>query len=146
MALAAAATNALRATRRLQLAIERHGGEGLRRVAKAASELNAAVRQDVLCRETRISGPWGKLQSAVQLRRKCSYLNCKLKSLKRKHDHERGQHHNSIANYWIVHAGLSDTGLSLRSCADWCRDFQVGAPPLAAASLVSVRDDFCETL
>ena len=56
------------------------------------------------------------------------------------------QCNNSIADYWIVRAGLSDPGLSTRSVADWCGDFQVTAPPLAASSVVNVRDVFCETL
>ena len=142
----AAATTALRAARRLQLAVEARNTVGLQRVVQAASALQAAIQQSVLCRETRISGRWGKLQSAPQLRNKYNYLKRKLDQAKRAQDHKLRQCNNSIANYWIVHAGLSDPGLSTRSVADWCGDFHVTAPPLAASSVVNVRDAFCETL
>ena len=124
----AVATTALRAARRLQLAVEARNAVGLQRVVQAASALQAAIQQRVLCRETRISGRWGKLQSAPQLRNKYNYLKRKLDQAKRAQDHKLRRCNNSIANYWIVRAGLSDPGLSTRSVADWCGDVHVTAP------------------
>eukprot|EP00974_Lingulodinium_polyedra_P083249 8059755-Lingulodinium_polyedra.AAC.1 len=66
------------------------------------------------CRGARISGRRGKFVSAQQLRRECPIAPRQIERLQSTRARGRCHLHNSIATYWIVCAGLSDFGLSMR--------------------------------
>ena len=137
---------AVRAAMRLEATA--YGGETKMEEAiyKAAVTFRGAINEQGLCKEVRQGGRWGSLASQDQILRQNRYLKRKLNEVDRGQERKRMRYHNCISTFWIVHAGLSDPGLSLRSVADWCKDFNVSVSPLAPSSVSAVRDAFCETL
>ncbi len=144
-----AAGTALAGARRLREAVEgqRAGRCQFKRILRAVDALEAAVHTEVQQDHAiKLGGRRGLPMTLAQLRRQVTYLRNKLAEAQKERDHMRDRFHNGIALYWYVHAGLSDPSTSVRSVADWCRDFNAGVPPLGFSSVNAVRDAFCETL
>ncbi|MCP4239460.1 MAG: hypothetical protein GY772_02755, partial [bacterium] len=144
-----AAGTALGGARRLREAVEAHPGgrKHFKRILRAVDALEAAVHVELRVEHTiGLSGRRGATMTLEQLRRQVTYFRRKFEEAQKEHEHLRDRFHNGIALYWFVHAGLSDPSTSVRSVADWCRDFNAGVPALGFSSVTAVRDALCETL
>ena len=119
------------------------------RTMAAVNALVEAVEQEVYSDSHAVAlpgRPW-RLVTLPKLRRRNPYLAKRLhESLDKQRKTAEARQLHGLGAYWLVPAGLSDPGLSVRSVADWCRDFNADVPPLALASVTRCRDASCETL